>query len=214
MSRQKGFRVATGIDAPIETVWRAVTDLDRTRQWFGWEHSDLDDEITEIFHNGADTGPGHRIGLPVDQELIVSGDGADTTIAVTMPGARLDTEQDEAYDPMEEGWRAFFAQLKFYLERWPQGHRRTLFFTGAAAGTDLTRLIDGRTWLTARFQHMVVVDGHLVGVGARTPLSGSDPGSASLIVSGYDLDDTQFDRLREHWTGRWNSVATDVKLVV
>jgi uncharacterized protein YndB with AHSA1/START domain len=31
----KPFRVETSIDAPLETVWRALTDTAVIREWFG-----------------------------------------------------------------------------------------------------------------------------------------------------------------------------------
>ena len=45
MTEQKPFQVETTIDAPLETVWSALTTPEQIHQWVGWPHDGLDAEI-------------------------------------------------------------------------------------------------------------------------------------------------------------------------
>ena len=45
MSMDKPFRVEVSVDAPRDVVWRALTEPERIRHWFGWEYDGLEDEI-------------------------------------------------------------------------------------------------------------------------------------------------------------------------
>ena len=49
MSMDKPFRVEVTVDAPRDEVWRALTEPEQIKHWFGWQYDGLDDEITWIF---------------------------------------------------------------------------------------------------------------------------------------------------------------------
>ena len=49
MSMDKPFRVEVTVDAPRDTVWRALTEPEQIRHWFGWDYDGLEDEIRLIF---------------------------------------------------------------------------------------------------------------------------------------------------------------------
>ena len=66
MSMDKPFRVEVTVDAPRDEVWRALTEPERIKHWFGWEYDGLDDEVQLIFVDHATHFPPERIELPAD----------------------------------------------------------------------------------------------------------------------------------------------------
>lgn len=117
------------IEAPVETVWRALRDRDEIRRWFGWETDELDEEIEFIFFQASkadddahvlDGGPSGAIALE-DR-------GGRTVVRVTR--AAPTGSWDGVYDEVNEGWLTFFQQLRFYIERHPGQERRTLHVPG------------------------------------------------------------------------------------
>jgi uncharacterized protein YndB with AHSA1/START domain len=190
---QKPFRVETTIDAPLETVWRAFTDLAVVREWFGWDYDGIEGEIRFIFVDHARLEPPDRIVIENDQEIRLVPDGHRTVVRVTMAGGLAGTEWDAIYDGMEEGWRAFFEQLRFLLERQPSGARRTVYL----AGKGDPPAVDGEQWHASRWQRITVDEhGHLVAVGWN------DVGEVGVTVSTYGLDDAAFAKVQERWTAR------------
>ena len=43
MSMDKPFRVEVIVDAPRDAVWRALTEPEQIRHWFGWDYDGLED---------------------------------------------------------------------------------------------------------------------------------------------------------------------------
>lgn len=218
MSEQKPFRVETPIDAAPAEVWRALTEPERIRQWFGWDFPGIEPEIQEIFVDGARQLPGHRLGLAADQEIALTAKGEGTVVTVVMPGPLDGASWDDIYDGMEEGWRTFFEQLRFYLQRHPDGRRRTLYLTGIANGPAVLAAVKdqmaGESWHDSRYQRMSVDGaGRLVGVAGQRPLAEAEDNPMSITVTAYDLDDAEFERLRERWTQRWGAIADKVEVV-
>ena len=112
------------IEAPIDTVWRALRDRDEIRRWFGWDTGELEEEIDFIFFKASkaddgahvlDGGPGGTIALEAR--------GDSTVVRVTR--AAPAGSWDDVYDEVNEGWLTFVQQLRFYLERNPGRDRRT-----------------------------------------------------------------------------------------
>ena len=66
MSMDKPFRVEVTVDAPRDEVWRALTEPEQIRHWFGWEYDGLDDEIEFIFVEHAKLHPPDRIEMSDD----------------------------------------------------------------------------------------------------------------------------------------------------
>jgi hypothetical protein len=135
MPEAKPFRVEVVIRTPHVEVWRALTEPDQVRRWFGWDYAGLDDEIALMFVANAKHEPPSRILMfeGEDQSAIeVEADGAHTIVRAVSPASLEDVELDDAYDQIEEGWRAFLLQLGDYLERHPGKRRRTIRLTSEA----------------------------------------------------------------------------------
>ena len=139
------------IEAPVETVWRALRDRAEIKRWFGWEYDGFDEEVEFIFFQEStaddeahvlDGGPGGVIAL--------EGRGERTVVRVTR--AAPAGSWDGVYDEINEGWLTFVQQLRFYLERNAGRERRTLH---VPAG--------GEQWFSAENQRGDVrADGALV----------------------------------------------------
>ncbi|MEV4488973.1 SRPBCC domain-containing protein [Micromonospora coxensis] len=205
-----GFEVQAVVAAPRERVWSALTEPAEVRQWFGWEHPGLDEEIRYIFVDHAQAVPPDRIVLAAGQEIQVVDDGGRTVVRVTMPG-----ESGEAYDVLAEGWRLFFAQLRFWLEQAPAGDRHTVRLSGVAAGPGLLAALESagvkEHWHGSRYLRMAVdTDGLLVAVTAERPLTDEESGPAALVVSGYGRD---LAAVRAGWVARWRATVGDEPVV-
>jgi uncharacterized protein YndB with AHSA1/START domain len=200
----KPYIVETSIDAPLETVFRALTDPAVIREWFGWDYDGLEGEIRYIFVDHAQPQPPDRIVFAPDHEIALIPDGPRTTVRVTVAGGLADASWDDVYDGVEEGWRTFFAQLEFLLERQPGPGRRTVYLTGTGAPSDVvTAFGAGEPWLAGRWQRIVVDEaGHLVALGWN------DKDELGLTVSTYGLDDAAYAAVRDRWTARWASLLT------
>ncbi|MEV6650979.1 SRPBCC domain-containing protein [Streptomyces sp. NPDC051219] len=213
---QKPFRVETTIGAPADTVWRALTEPDLIRDWFGWDYEGLPAEIEAIFVNGAEPQPPDRVVLDGGQEIgLVGRPGRTTVRVVTTQPLPAGTDPDR-YDAVEEGWRVFFQQLRFLLERHPGERRSTLCLTGRASGPQLLGVVAETAkedWHESRFARVVVdEEGHLLAATAEQPLPDGGPGPVSLTVSAYGLDDRARAALRERWTARWRAAVADAEV--
>jgi uncharacterized protein YndB with AHSA1/START domain len=133
------------IAAPPETVWRALRDPAEIRRWHGWEYDGIAAEIDEIYVRGA-------IVVTEGRDLVLG----DTTVSVG-PGTRLVVKRDggEPGDVIDEGWIAFFHQLRFALERHPGRDRDTLLLAGGEPPA-------GQEWFRSRTQTGVVAGEVLV----------------------------------------------------
>jgi hypothetical protein len=144
------------IAAPADAVWRALREPAEIKRWFGWDYDGADDEIDQIFVREAtvdeaartiDFGEGGRFALE-DQ-------GERTVVRVTRAAPAGRQGWDGIYDDINEGWLTFLQQLRFMLERHPQGERTALMVP-----------LQGEEWFRTEHQVGVVVDGRLV---IRTP---------------------------------------------
>jgi hypothetical protein len=196
----KPYRVEITINADRDTVWRAMTDIEQIRQWFGWDYEGIDGEIRYIFVEHMKHEPPARMSDDDGSWYIeLVADGPRTIVRAVMSGELDGTDWDEVYDEIEEGWRTFFEQLRFLLEARPEGRRRTVYLAGAA---DAQPPVAGEPWHSGPHQHGVVdAAGHLV-VSSRSP-----EGSASILVSTFGLDDAAFDAVRQDWAGRWSTAT-------
>lgn len=219
--KTKPYRVEVTVDAPRETVWRALTEPEELRRWFGWDYDGLEEEIRYIFVDHAIHEPPGRIGYDEGEAFIeLEASGSRTIVRAVNPGPLDDAEWAEIYDEIEEGWRAFFHQLKHYLERRPGEERRSLFLAGDAAPAELLPALDarapGREWHRSRHQRgtsLELYGGGLAIAKCSRPLDSSEPGRMNLILTTHGLDDAAFDELRRDWSAWWSERAEDVKVL-
>lgn len=210
----KPYRVEVTISAARDGVWRAMTDPEQIRQWFGWDYEGLDGEIRHIFADHVVLDPPARMSFEDGSFIELVADGERTIVRAVLPGPLDEARWDEIYDGIEEGWRSFLEQLRFLLEIRPQGRRRTVYLTGTATGPDALALAgtDGQSWHTSRYQRMSIdAAGHLVGVAAQAPLDSDSIGPVAVTISTYGLDDAAFTALRDTWARRWSAV-TDARV--
>jgi hypothetical protein len=215
----KPFIMEVAIDAPPDAVWRAVSDPAELRRWFGWEYEGLEEEIKFIFLGEGTQRPPQRLEFEGMGSLDIVPDGSRSVVRMVWAGGLADAKWDDIYDGMEEGWRTFFHQLKYYLERRPGQDRRTLYLTGTAPAPAVVAALDaaarGEPWQESRHQRAVVpaADGvDLVSILSPKPLQSDEPAKVSVTVTAYKMDDAAFEALRGEWESRWSTLVEDPKL--
>jgi hypothetical protein len=112
MSLDKPFRVEVVVDAPRDAVWRALTEPEQIRHWFGWEYDGLEEEINVIFVEHATLVPPSLIELSDDGVIELEDLGERTLIRAIKPGDLDAAEWQDVYGDIEEGWITFFHQLR------------------------------------------------------------------------------------------------------
>jgi hypothetical protein len=219
-AEQKPFVVEVSIDAPPDAVWRALSDPAEIRRWFGWDASTLDEEIRYIFVDHATAVPPARLEMEGMHTIHIVPDGSRTTVRVVCASGLADAKWDDIYDGLEEGWRTFFHQLRYYLERRAGQDRRTLYLAGTAAAPAVLAALDaaapGEEWQRSRHQRAVVpaAGADLVSLVSRQPLQSAEPAKVAVTVSAYGLDDEAFSALRQDWESRWAALVPDGKVTV
>jgi hypothetical protein len=198
MSMDKPFRVEVIVDAPRDVVWRALTEPEQIRHWFGWDYDGLQDEIELIFVQHATLLPPDRIAMSEDGliELEEAGPGR-TLIRATKPGDLDAAEWRDVYGDIEEGWITFFNQLRHRLARGPDSNRRMIVRKATVALPPLP----GEPWHHSRYQRGADVDGELAIVFAKP-----NGGEAMLLVTTYDLDDDAFTASEQRWNAWWEQL--------
>jgi hypothetical protein len=193
----KPFRIEVTINAPRDAVWRALTEVEQIRHWFGWEYDGLEGEIEYIFVEHAELHAPDRIEFGDGTTFTLDEVGpARTVVRAVKPGDASSAEWKDVYGGVEEGWITFLNQLRHRFEHAPPGVRRMLVLEGVlAALPDLP----GTPWHATRYQRGADVKGSLVVVGIRPG------GEGQLLVTAYDLDDATFARLVDEWTAWWQS---------
>ena len=194
----KPYRVEVEVDAPRDVVWRELTEPERIRHWFGWETDSLDEEIQFIFVEHANPIPPDRIELVEGgtTELIERGDK--TLIRVTKPGDLDAAEWQDVYGDIEEGWITFFHQLRYKLAVGGR-ERHMLVLTGSVVPSSV--VLEGSPWHASRYQRGAVVDGALVIVGFKVPLTSDEPADGMLLVTTYDAE------VDASWTSWWDGLT-------
>ena len=215
----KRFRIEVVVEAPRDSVWRALTDPAEIRRWFGWDYEGLNAEIRYIFVDHAKPLGNHRLQIDADEVIEVEADGSRTVVRVVPPGPLGDASWDDLYDEVTQGWHTFFQQLRFYLERHAGQDRRTLFLTGRVAPAEafaaLAAAAPVETWDEARHQRSVAVErwgGGLVSLVTSEPREHRQPARAQVTVTTFQLDDAAFDQVRAEWTAWWSDLANDVEV--
>lgn len=219
MSEQQGFRVEVVIQASCDVVWRALSDPDELRRWFGWDYEGLGDEIRYIFVDHATQIPPDRIALDNGQTIELVADGPRTIVRVVQPGPLADAGWDEVYEEIVQGWHAFFQQLRHYLERHPGEERRTLYLEGTSPAPAALALADelapGQVWYAGAHQRVTATErygGGLVVVLATHRLASDEPGRVQVTLTTHGSGDTEFAEARAGWTARWTAIAQDANV--
>jgi hypothetical protein len=207
----KPYDVEVALAAGRDEVWDAVTQLPVLRQWFGWDYDGLEAEIEQIFVTEATLLAPERMGWADGSYLEVTGDDDTCTVRVVRESPHhVDADR---FDAIEEGWRAFLTQLRFYVSERPAGPRRTVYLTGETTGRQALSLVKGDwTPVGPRMSWIADPDGHLVVVGSHAHLGAHAASHVEVIVSTYGLDDAAFAACRDDWTHRWAPIA-DVAVV-
>lgn len=214
-------------DVSVETrvapdrLWKALTDVDQISEWFGWDAPTLADEIRFIFVDHAAADP--ELKRLTSEEMggmyvQVEASSANSLIRAVQPGE--EPENDE-YDAMEEGWIAFFHQLRRYVEDHTDETRRTLYFTGegnaAAISAALDGRLPGRDWFDGRHTRVVATEDFgygLMVLSTTQPLASGERGPVTLTLSTWGLSDEEFSQLAGSWTKWWEGHVTGHELVV
>ena len=206
--RLKPYAVEFALPAGRDEVWDTVTQPAAIRQWFGWDYDGLDAEIQQIFVDQATLLAPERMGWADGSYLEVTGDDDRAVVRAVREGPVPDNP--DAYDAIEEAWRAFLVQLRFLVETRPAGARRTLYLSGETTGRQALSLAETE-WQAVgrRVSWTVDADGLLVVVAGHVPLTGPSAARMEVTVSTYGLDDDAFEARREEWTKKWAPLAAD-----
>jgi uncharacterized protein YndB with AHSA1/START domain len=198
VSLDKPFHIEVTIDAPLDVVWRELTQPERIKHWFGWDYDGLDGEIEHIFVEHAELHPPNRIELGMEQTIRLDAvDKYVTRVTVTKPGDLDALEWKDVYGDIEEGWILFFQQLRHRLLVDPVAPRRTILREGPARLEDLP----GTPWHASAFQRGFDEDGTLAVLGVKPGAEGR------LVVTTYGLDDATFAAAEARWDEVWKFVA-------
>jgi uncharacterized protein YndB with AHSA1/START domain len=202
----KPYDVEVPLPAGRDEVWDALTQPPVLHQWFGWDYDGLDAEIQQIFVDEATLMAPERMAWADGSYLEVTGDDDRSVVrAVREPEA---PHERDRYDAIEEGWRAFLTQLRFYIDRRPAGARRTVYLTGETTPRQALGLVDAEwTPVGHRMAWTVDADGHLVVVGSHVPLTEQVAARTEITISTYGLDDDAFAACRDDWVKRWAPLA-------
>lgn len=129
------------IDAPLEAVWRAITDAEEITRWYVSE-ADVDLREGGTYHVSWGEGmdgeseiaalePGRRLRLehrpmpgspempagPIVEEYVIEGEGGRTVLRLVTSGIPATEDWDWFYEGTKRGWTIFLMGLKHYLER-------------------------------------------------------------------------------------------------
>lgn len=142
------------LDAPIEEVWRALTEGERIQSWFAPEARVEPGEGGRIFVSwgpGMEATapitiwePGKRVGwvergdtaAPRVVEFTLEREGTSTRLRLVHSGFGHGASFDEEYESTHGGWSTFLAALRYLVERrWglPAAHRFRLALLKEAA---------------------------------------------------------------------------------
>ncbi len=132
MSRQ--VEITKAIDAPVDAVWRAITEARSLEQWFpvearvtpgpdgtlwlSWGEGSQGE--ARIFH----WEPNRRFGwgeehggVRMATDFFLESNGAKTVVRVVTSGFSDDPAWDDDFHMMEGGWKYFMSHLQVWLER-------------------------------------------------------------------------------------------------
>ncbi|HET6480604.1 MAG TPA: activator of HSP90 ATPase [Actinoplanes sp.] len=206
----KPYHLEIDVPAGRDEVWDTVTQPPILHQWFGWDYDGLVTEIKQIFVDEATLWAPEQMGWADGSFLEVTGD--DDTARVRVVRESDAPGGPEVYDPIEEGWRSFLIQLRFLLERRPEGPRRTLYLTGETTARQALTLASGEWEQFGPRVAWTVDNEQLIVVAGRIPLDSPAAARFEVTVSMFGADDATFETAREIWAKRWIPLAADANL--
>lgn len=184
--------------------------------WFGWDYDGLDAEIRFIFVDHATPTAPERLEGEDGSALELEADGPRTIVRAVRPGSLAQAAWEELYDDVEEGWRTFLHQLRFYLERHAGRERRTVFLSGQAAPAAVRAALDDElsapVWHESRHQRLVAPAGGpeaLIALHAKAPLDGAEPAGLWMVVTAYGLDDAAYEAVADRWAAWWTPLVAE-----
>jgi uncharacterized protein YndB with AHSA1/START domain len=159
MPRQQTHEIV--IDAPIEAVWKAISDGEELTRWFvdeatvtpgvggtisiswggeemssgtieAWEpNKKLRKKLAPLEMGALKSDP----AVPMFDEYTIERRGGKTVLRLVCSGIPDAPEWDGFYNGTDTGWGSFFRTLRHYLEHNPGKPRTTIKIVGKASGT-------------------------------------------------------------------------------
>ncbi len=174
------------IDAPIERVWRALTEADELTNWFPPEARVTPGEGGAVamrwsddmsFESPIDVWvPNRRLRLvhcePTDDvparvtvEYTLEGDGGSTVLRLTHAGLLDHPAWNDLYDATQRGWQSMLPALKRYLERHDGRTRDPITLKRSIADRSV-----GEAWAALDSPDGLAADGSLTGHDEGDPI--------------------------------------------
>jgi hypothetical protein len=223
--------VEVTVPSPAHSVWAALRDPEKIKDWFGWDTEGLKDEIDFIFVTHAEADDARRVvtfvGVNDRYEVEARGESSIVRVVRSAPAG----DWSDVFDGMIEGWVSFTWQLAFALARHPDQTRRTLFFSGppcedrparALLGLDAAPVpgepwsmalgpdagASGQVWFVARNQTGVTVDAWgdgLLVIVDQPPTEKHPRGTTMMTLTTYGFNDAALADLQTRWQGWWDA---------
>jgi uncharacterized protein YndB with AHSA1/START domain len=159
MPRQQTHEIA--IDAPIEAVWKAISEGEELTRWFvdkatvtpgvggtisiAWGDADMSSGTIEAWEPNKklrkklapfDMGAAkHDPAVPMIDEYTIERRDGKTVLRLVCSGIPDAKEWDGFYNGTDSGWGSFFRTLKHYLEHHSGQPRTTITITGKLTGS-------------------------------------------------------------------------------
>ena len=149
------------IDAPIEAVWKAISDGEELTRWFvekakvepgvggtisiSWGEEEMSSATIEAWEPNKtlrkrlapmDMGAAkHDPAVPMIDEYTIERRDGKTVLRLVSSGIPDAKEWDGFYNGTNSGWKSFLRTLRHYLEHNPGKPRTTITIAGKASGT-------------------------------------------------------------------------------
>ena len=142
------------IDAPIEAVWKALTDAEELTRWFvekaevtpgeggkiwiAWDEVNQGTQRIDVWDPGkrlvltslpsdcSGLTPTEGLERPIMMEYTLESRGGHTVLRMVHSYIPASPDWDGYYDGTDYGWKNFFRGLRYYLEKQPGKHRSNI----------------------------------------------------------------------------------------
>lgn len=149
------------IDAPVEAVWKAITDAEELTRWFveaakvepgvggsfriSWGGGEEGSSTIEVWEPNTrlrvalaplDMGAAkHDARSPIIEEYTIERRDGKTVLRLVQSGVPASPEWDGFYDGTNSGWKSFLRTLRHYLEHHPGKPRSVIKVVGKLPGS-------------------------------------------------------------------------------